>query len=168
MNRGAILSLLVAGLLTGGYVELVTNQSDARSSDAEEAQGAIDMVQSAEAVEATRRVRATGMGIYLIDALLVRPANADPGQVLEVNVRLRTFSVEVVAQHEVAIRDALIDVLEARTLKGNYARSTINGLARHPLQRSELDAIEKIVGPNIVFGGSIDRTVPPPPSRQSR
>ena len=140
MNRGAILSLLVAGLITGGYVELVTNQSDARPTAAEAVQAAqtaaeavqaaetaveaiveaIDIAQSAEAVPGYDHMRAAYGGIYWIADLVVKPADTDDVREYDAKIGLAVTSFQVVAQNEAAIRDALIGVLEARIMNSSY------------------------------------------------
>ena len=168
MSRGAILSFLFAGLITGGSIEFVTNQSDAHPTEAEQAQAAqtaleaIDMVQSAEAVPgSTHYVAAYGEG-YWINALLVKLVNTDGRDFdVDVNIRFVTMSSEVVAQNEAAIRDALIGVLEARTLKEYRDGSA-------PIVPELQEAIDEIVGRDIVRNVTIQRMRPLPPSRRSR
>ena len=76
------------------------------------------------------------------------------------NIRFVTMSSEVVAQNEVAIRDALIGVLEARTLKEYRDGSA-------PIVPELQEAIDEIVGRDIVRNVTIQRMVPLPPSRRS-
>ena len=160
MNRGAILSLLFAGLITGGYVELVTNQSDARPTEAEDAQAA----QSADAVPGVSHFVAAYGESYLIDGLVVKLATDDGLDFeLEVTIVVATTSSEMVAQNEVAIRDALIGVLEARTLK-EYRDGSASGSIVPTLH----EAIEEIVGRDIVRNVTMYRGVPRSPSRRSR
>ena len=99
---------------------------------------------------------------YLIDALVVKPAGTDDGRdpEFDASIQFHTTSSEMVAKNEVAIRDALIGVLEAGIMK---AFADGSGRALVP---ELLEAIEEIVGRDIVRNVTIESVVPRP--RRSR